>query len=94
MGDCIIDTITIRDATSTSQRIIEAIATAEGVDPVDLDPLYPTIDPDTLNSLVERHQRSTEASDSSVEVRFEYHGYEVRVSTAGRVEIAESDTDY
>jgi hypothetical protein len=43
-----------------SEVIVDAIATAAGVDPLELPPLYEFVDPDALNSLF-RHDGATDA---------------------------------
>lgn len=62
------------------EAILERVAAREGVDPLDLDePLYGSVDPDALESLL--------ASGSGVTVRFTYAGYDVTVSGDGRIEV-------
>lgn len=78
------------ESNSASERVIDTIATAESVDPVELDPLYTTIDPDVLDSLFHSQQdSSSEPSAPSAEMRFEYQGYAVRVTAGGQVSVDE-----
>jgi hypothetical protein len=70
-----------------SQRIVQAVADAEGVDQMDLTPLYTAIDPDALETLFEPQLRGASGRVHG-EIRFSYHGYEVRVSAAGEVDLA------
>lgn len=66
-----------------STAVVEAIATAEGCEPRELEsPLYAQIDPDALDTFV------TSAADSCV--RFKYHGYQVRVDGDGGVTVVGS----
>lgn len=65
---------------TVSHKIVSEIAQAEGVDPLDLNPLYEVIDSDALDSLF----RSPPCSAS---VKFEYSGYEVRVEGPEEIEI-------
>lgn len=44
-----------------SEVIIDAVATAAGVDPLDLPPLYEFVDPDALNNLFDTHDGATDA---------------------------------
>lgn len=69
-----------------SQVVVEAVASAEGVDPLDLEvPLYDAVDPDALDALF----RSGATVDGRVE--FEYHGYEVTVTGDGHVTLDAAD---
>lgn len=71
-----------------SQAVVEAVAEAEGVDPTELTPLYAAIDPDALESLFEPSLPSTDGRVVG-EIRFPYHGYEVRVTASGWVHLAD-----
>ncbi|MFC6974812.1 HalOD1 output domain-containing protein [Halomicroarcula sp. GCM10025709] len=63
-------------------QIVEAVAEAESVEPVTLDPpLAEVVDPDALGTLVE----DSRASD--LEVRFAYRGHDVVVDDSGRVQV-------
>ncbi|WP_233265006.1 HalOD1 output domain-containing protein [Halomarina oriensis] len=64
---------------AASTAVVDAVASAEGVPPRRLEPLYDTIDPDALDALV--------TDDASVDVRFEYEWYTVRVHGEGRLEL-------
>lgn len=65
---------------SPSTAVVEAVANAEECDPADLKtPLYDHVDPDALDAFV--------ASPADSCVRFEYHGYEVRIDGDGGVTI-------
>lgn len=78
------------ESDSVTERVIDTIAEAEGVEPVELDPLYTTIDPDVLDSLFHSQQdSSSEPSAPSAEIRFEYQGYAVRVTAGGQVSVDE-----
>lgn len=69
---------------SPTQRIAEAVADAEGVDPVALDPpLFDVLDGDRLDGLIRSNERSE--TDPTLRVSFEYHGYTVQVAADGRV---------
>jgi hypothetical protein len=63
-------------------QIVDAVAEAEGVEPVTLDPpLAEVVDPDAVERLVE----GSTASD--LEVRFAYRGHDVVVDDSGRVQV-------
>lgn len=68
------------DSVSTPMcAVVSAVAEAEGVDVVDLPPLYDSIDPDALNNLF---------SSGAVEsVEFEYAGYTVVVRGEGKIDV-------
>lgn len=70
-----------------SRAIIEEVAAQEGVDPVDLDvPLFETIDPEALDTLVET--ADTGYSDTTLLLEFTYYGYDVGVSSDGAVSVS------
>lgn len=65
------------------QTVVEAVARAEGVDPLDLPvPLYDAIDPDALDALFQ-------SGDAGVDgyIEFVYYGYEVTVTADGGVAV-------
>ncbi len=87
------DTSTADRGIPPTQAIIEAIASAEGVDVVELrppayDPLYSVIDPEALDLLFDEHP--PEENDSDIRVTFTYEGYEVDVYDGGRVDVSEA----
>lgn len=61
-------------------RVAEAVARAKGVDTLDLDPLFETINSDALNELLAN-------ADRDVEVAFEYEGFAVRIRGDGRISL-------
>lgn len=62
-----------------SQRVIEAIATAEGIEPADVPaPLNEVVDPDALNTLFR---------DTNGSVTFTYQNYKVTVDESGHVAV-------
>lgn len=64
-----------------SQRVVEAVADARGVDPLDLPPLYDSIDPDALDALFDH----ADSGLSITELRFELEGCEVLVRGSGEI---------
>lgn len=64
--------------------IVMAVAEASGEDPLSLPVLRDVIDPDGLNDLFVRAETAP-----SVDVRFDYAGYEVVVSADGRISVFE-----
>ncbi|WP_252699659.1 HalOD1 output domain-containing protein [Natronosalvus vescus] len=72
---------------STSQSVVEAVAEAEGVDPLELSPpLYDVIDPDALDQVF---APTSMESRMEGEVTFSYNGYEVTVCGDGYVTVEE-----
>lgn len=74
------------DREHVSHRVVESVAAADGVDPIDLPPLYDAINPDALNTLFD--PASTDGKSTVGELRFSYHGYDVRVTAGGVVTIS------
>ena len=70
-----------------SLAVVERVATCEGVDPVELAPLYEAIDPDALDELLETRGRTNPA----LEIEFTYHGYDVTVTGDGVVHLASAE---
>lgn len=64
-----------------STNVVLSIAALEGVGPIDLPPLAETVDPDALNRVF---SLSAEVNGS---ISFEYAGYDVTVSSDGKLEI-------
>lgn len=64
---------------TVSERVIEAVAEAEGVDPTDVTPpLYDVMDPDALDRLFE-------SANVDKQFVFSYNGHEVAVGDEGEV---------
>jgi len=74
-------------AQSPSEAVVEALADAKGVDPLELDPLYDAIDPDALDALFDG------AADGRRQGRVEFRtaGYRVEVTATGRVHLTSLD---
>jgi len=69
----------------TSVAIAGEIASIEGVDPKELEPLYDVIDTDALDELIHN-------SDSQhVTVEFEYDGYMIRVEGTGDITVTRAN---
>jgi len=63
-------------------QIVDAVAEAEGVEPVTLDPqLAEVVDPDAVTRLVE------DSTTSALDVRFAYRGHDVVIDNSGRVQV-------
>lgn len=88
------DTSTADRQLPPSQAIIEAVASAEGVDVLDLrppayEPLYSAIDPEALDLLFDH---PTESNRSGARVSFTYEGYDIVVYDGGRVDVSEASS--
>lgn len=75
-------------ARSASESIVIAVADAEGVSPLDLPPLYPTIDPDALDAVI--GSLNDTRGEPRGSVTFAYDSYEVTVTGDGGISLAES----
>ncbi len=74
------------DAVDPGRAVVEAVAAAEGVDPIELEPtLGSVIDVDALNELFDRRP------GGAGRVSFSYHGYHVTVGSDGRVTVEPAD---
>lgn len=92
-------TYEMTDDETVSEAVVNAVAAASGyrrvrsfdaddAEPV-LDPLYSAIDPDALDTLFERTDKRPGPADW--QLSFSFHGYQVRVTSDGFVDIAASD---
>ena len=69
-----------------SEAIIEAVATAADVEPIELPPLYEFIDLDALDTLFQQHEG---ASDSEAVLSFRIDNWNVFVRADGRLRICD-----
>ena len=70
------------DENTPVYTVVSAVAEVEDSDPVDLPPLYNTINPEALNDLF------TSGSETSVDqVTFQYAGYAILVRGSGEVQV-------
>lgn len=74
---------------AVSQQVVKAVADAKGVDPLDLPPLYDSIDPDALDALFS----NADASTSMPELQFRVAGCEVLVRGDGVVTITHTEDE-
>lgn len=70
-----------RVRTSVTEQIVRQVASAMNHDPLELPPLYESVDPDGLERLVD--------SMADGEVSFTYAGHQVTVSDDGTVDVDE-----
>lgn len=64
---------------SPARAVIEAVATAEGVEPDELPPIYDAIEPEALDSLFAGRD------SSAVRIDFRYAGHDVTLEGNGEV---------
>lgn len=81
-------TLTCPPVGNASESIISAVANAKAVSPLDLPPLYSSIDPDALDAFVASLNDTRGEREGAV--TFEYDSYEVTVTGNGDVSLAES----
>lgn len=70
-----------------SESFTIAVADIADVDPLELEPLYETIDPDTIDDFV----RSGGVPDVGGQISFTYEGYDVTIHASGLFEIEPAD---
>ncbi|EMA59365.1 hypothetical protein C469_12071 [Halorubrum lipolyticum DSM 21995] len=72
------------DSGSPSTAVVEAVATATGRDPLEMPPLYDTLDVDALDGLLTADRTG---DDGTVAVSFRYDGAYVWVDSGGAIEV-------
>lgn len=68
---------------SLAETIVKAIATVKGVSPMEVPPLYDSVDPDAVESLFEH-------SDSH-RIQFRHAGFDVVVTASGEIKLSSID---
>lgn len=76
-----------QDTTSTSIAVVAAMANILGVDPLELDQLYHTINTDALDKLGQVQG----TPDGAVDISFPFEGYAITVSSDGVVALSPPD---
>lgn len=66
---------------SASEQVIQTIANQSNTDALDLPPLFDTLDPDALDTLVREMNEG--------EISFAYAGYNITVNSRGAIEVEE-----
>lgn len=77
-----------RGVIPASTAVISAMAVASDTDPLDIEPLYSTIDPDALDALV----ASGGSNEGNTGLTFDHHGFEVMVSVDGSITLTLSES--
>ena len=76
------------DRSSPSTAIVSAVAAVSDTDPLGMDPLHMTVDPDALDSLLTPHRPAV----GDVNVTFEYGGCEVTATSHGSLKVTPLET--
>lgn len=83
----VVDSRYEKDGSQTpSEAIIEAVATAADVEPIELPPLYEFIDPDALDTLFQQHEG---ASDAEAVLSFRIDNWNVFVRADGHLRVCD-----
>lgn len=78
--------VEVPQPTDITHRVLAAVAEAEDVDPVDLEPpLYDVLDGGLLDDLIASNHDCVDGP--SLQLAFSYHGYHVHVDATGSVSI-------
>lgn len=73
-----------QEKTSASMAVIATLADIKDADPVELDPLYSTVDPDALDALV----RVRTGTDGDIHVTFTHEDHAITVYSYGVVTVS------
>lgn len=76
------------DPESIVAGIVDAVSTVADIDPVEMEPLYSTIDPDALSRLL-RRPNGAQPRQGDIKVCFEILDLEVTVWSYGRIHVSE-----
>ena len=70
---------------TASDAVVSAVASVHGCDPLELPPLFQSVDPDALDSVFARREGSLPGTDATL--TFEYADHAVTVNSYGTVRI-------
>jgi YD repeat-containing protein len=79
------------DATRPSTAVVELVSIAADRAPVSLEPLFGTVDPDALDTLVDHDGDARPGVDTTVSIR--YAGFDVSVRWDGEVAVTPAPDD-
>lgn len=74
-----------QEKTSASMAVIATLSEVMDADPVELDPLYSTVDPDALDALV----RVRTGTEGDINVTFTHEDHAITVSSYGVVTVSQ-----
>lgn len=70
---------------TVTEAVVDAVAAAAGVSPLQLEPIATVVDPDALNAVFRD-------GETGVHVEFEYSGYVVSVTDGTDVSVTQDET--
>lgn len=76
---------------AVSDEVIAAVADATETDPLALEPLYKTVDPEALDELFATDPLGTDRSPDNV--TFSYNGCDVTITGDGSVHVSQPDSE-
>lgn len=79
------------DSVAPSTAVIETVSIAANMDPSTIEPLYGSVDPDALDTLI--RSNGTRSADNATTVSFTFVEYEVRVRSNGTVAVRPIEED-
>jgi len=77
------------DVVAPSMAVVGAVSAVADKDPLDIEPLHSTVDPDALNALFADSKRG----EGDVHARFSVEGYSVTLNSYGCVTVQPSQPD-
>jgi hypothetical protein len=77
------------DVVAPSTAVVGAVSTVADEDPLDIEPLHSTIDPDALDALFSGKRRG----EGDIHVRFSVAGHSVTVSSYGSIVVRSSQSE-
>ncbi|MCU4799208.1 hypothetical protein OB920_02320 [Halobacteria archaeon HArc-gm2] len=79
---------------SPSESVVRTVAAVTGTEPTRMDPLYESIDPDALDTVVESTATAAGTqSNTRSSVRFRYQGRTVTIHADGRTVVSPAAAD-
>lgn len=77
--------VTLEDDAAPSEAVVQAIAQAKGIDPLEMPSLYEIMDPEALDAVLKRGSISY--------IQFPFCGYTVIVVADGRILVQNCETN-
>lgn len=74
--------------TSLHLKVVQEVAEAAGLEPLELPPLAESIDPDALDALFRHH-----SLPGSLQVSFTHNEQRIRILSSGRILVGETGTE-
>lgn len=80
--ECLVE-YDVTEGEAITGAVVDAVAAVAEADPIELPPLYESIDPDALETLFDRQREGT-----ALEISFSYTGYEIVVEEGDRITVS------